>query len=488
MNRKSIFPTLALILLFISVSYGEDYPSARHAAGLAISSHRYSEALTIINPLLKSHPQDPSLWTLRGLALDGMGRLKESLGSFDQALSIDKTFAPALEGASQTAYLHADPKASQYVQRLLAIAPGNEVANAMAGALAYLSHDCNQSVGYFERSGGTVYQDQNALGEFADCLLKKQEVSHAVDILSKGLQQHPDSIQLKYNLAVAELQNHNPDEAIKVLAPLVAEKDSELLNLLAYAYTQAKQPDEAFHALERAIEVSPHDESNYLDLAILCLEHYQEKRSVMAATAGIENASKTSDLLLIRGVAYAQLAEYDKAESDFVAAAKIEPDQPHSTIAMSLLYSDRNQWDKEKTLLKNQLKITPNDAVTNYLLADLIVRSGVEPGQPEFNEALADLTRSLAAKPDSAEAQILMGNLLEQQNDLSGSLDHFQLALKLEPDNRAALDRDFLILRRLHRNSEAEEVLVRLKSTLNNELKQENASTQVRINSQPSQN
>ncbi|HZY74339.1 MAG TPA: tetratricopeptide repeat protein [Edaphobacter sp.] len=489
MSRISIFPALVLtFFLLAALSYGEDYSSARRAAGLAISSHQNRKALTLLAPLLKLHPQDPSLWTLRGLALDGIGRTGESLSSFDRALSIDKNFAPALEGASQIAYLHGDPRALRYVQQLLVIAPENEVANAMAGALSYLSHDCGHSAEYFKRSGDAVYRDQHALSEFADCLLKEQDVGHAVQVLSRGVQQHPDSVQLKYNLAVAQLQNRAPDEAIKILAPLSAEKDSGLLNLLAYAYTKVNRPDDAFQTLERAIEISPDDEANYLDLAILCLEHHQENRSILAATAGIARIPQSASLLLIRGVAYAQLADYNKAESDFAAAARVEPDEPHSTIAMSLLYSDRGQLDKEKALLKSQLKVTPNDAVTNYLLADLLVRGGAKPGQPEFDQARAYLATSLAARPDSAEAQIMMGKLLEQESDLTGALDHYRAALKVDPENRSALDRDFLILRKLHRNSEAAEVLARLQSVLNSELRRERMSTQVRTSSDPSRN
>jgi tetratricopeptide (TPR) repeat protein len=105
-----------------------------------------------------------------------------------------------------------------------------------------------------------------------------------------------------------------------------------------------------------------------MDLAILCLEHQQENRSVIAATAGIAKIPKASSLFLIRGVAYAQLAAYDKAENDFAVAAQLNPNRPNSTIAMSLLYSDGNQLDKEKALLQEQLKLTPDDAVTNYLL------------------------------------------------------------------------------------------------------------------------
>jgi hypothetical protein len=82
----------------------------------------------------------------------------------------------------------------------------------------------------------------------------------------------------------------------------------------------------------------------------------------------------------------------------------------------------------------------------------------------------------------------MMGKLLEQESDLTGALDHYRAALKVDPENRSALDRDFLILRKLHRNSEAAEVLTRLQSVLNSELRRERMSTQVRTSSDPSRN
>ena len=484
---RCVFAT-AFLGLLITSARGQSDGDPVHRAAAALSSHQYDQAIQILTPRLREHPRDARLWTLRGVALDGLGQTKASLDSFDHALLIDSKFAPALEGAVQTAYLHGDPGAMRYVQRLLALSPDNTVANAMAGALAYQAHDCAHTISYFQKSGSSVDQSPNALGEFAACLLKNNEAGEAVQRLSHGVEMHPESVQLKYNLAVAELQDHNPSEAIRVLAPLATVKDSGLLNLLASAYIQANQPDDAFQTLENAIQISPEDQTNYLDLAILCLEHNQETRSVAAATAGIARVPKPAELYLIRGVAYAQLADYDKAESDFVAAAQIEPDQPHSTVAMSLLYSDRNQVDKEKALLNHQLKLTPNDAVTNYLLADLLIRSGTEPGQPAFQQALAHLATSLKSRPDSAEAQVLMGKLLEQQDKLPEALEHYNLALGAEPDNRSALDRKFVLLRKLHRNQEAAEILGHLKVVINNELKQGEGSAQVRVEPKPVQN
>jgi hypothetical protein len=57
----------------------------------------------------------------------------------------------------------------------------------------------------------------------------------------------------------------------------------------------------------------------------------------------------------------------------------------------------------------------------------------------------------------------------------------------VEPENRSALDRKFVLLRKLHRNQDAAEVLGHLKLVLNSELKQGGSANQVRVDPQPAQ-
>jgi tetratricopeptide (TPR) repeat protein len=481
MDRRLFRCLTGMILLCAAVVHGQDYSEARRAATVAVSSNQYARALDMLDPLLKAHPKDPLLWTLRGLALGATGQTKQGLGSFDQALAIDKSFLPALKGASQIAYQSGDAEASKYVDRLLAIEPHNDVANAMAAALAYQAKDCVQSIEHFERSGNEAFNNERALDEFANCLVKQSRLTQAIQVLKRGLGSHPKSTQIKYNLAVVQLRNHAPDETISLLEPLADTKDSQLLNLLASAYAKTNRPDDAFKTLERAIELNPKDGSNYLDLSVLCLEHNQEHRAMVAATAGIARIPNAASLYLIRGVAYAQLAEYGKAESDFTTAAQIDPNRPPSTIAMSMLYSDRNEIDKEKALLRQQLKATPDDAVANYLMADILVREGAEPGQPQFTEAKEDLAKSLAARPDSAEALILSGTLCQQEQNYSKALENFQRALKSEPDDPSALNHELLVFRAMHKGKEAAEVAAHLRSLLNTKLKEERPTNDVRV-------
>lgn len=475
------------VVFFISTGcavaiFPQPAPSAaRRQVASYISSRQYSAALAQVRDLLKAEPRDASLWTLQGAALEGLGRSTESLASFDHAFSLDHSYLPALEGAAQTAYLHDRPGAMHYVQRVLAVDPTNPVAHAMAGALSYIAHDCGAAIAHFQQAGGAVLGSPKASSEFSDCLLKADRTQEAIDLLSASLARNPASHQVIYNLAVAQLAAHDSSKAIETLTSVSQPQDSDFLNLLAEAYVEADRPDDAFRILNDAIRVAPEREANYLDLAILCLEHNKEDMAVQTATAGIAKVRNPASLRLMRGVAYAQLGQYQDAEKDFTEASRIEPHQTHGTIAMSLLYSDRNEVDKEKQLLLHQLRLTPRDAVTNYLLADLLIRQGASPGQPAYDQAKAYLATSLNSKPDSVEAQILMSKVLEDEGDVEDSLTHLQEALKVEPANRTALYRSFILLQKMHRKSDAGATLARLKTTLERDLKKGGAGGQIQI-------
>jgi Flp pilus assembly protein TadD len=74
-----------------------------------------------------------------------------------------------------------------------------------------------------------------------------------------------------------------------------------------------------------------------------------------------------------------------------------------------------------------------------------------------------------------------MAKFLMQEGRDAEALDHINVALKLEPGNQSALNRQFLLLRKLNRNEEAAQVLTRLKAVLNSDLRRDTEAGQMRV-------
>jgi predicted Zn-dependent protease len=454
--------------IFVSATRGDELSSQVIAGELR--SGNFQQALADSDSLLTRRPGDPMLFTLRGLALRGLGRWKEGLTSFDRAMKNSPGYLPALEGAAETAYLNKDMRAAGYLNLLLRKQPENETANAMAGALAYEHHQCKTAIRHFERSASVLVQNELGVSQYSSCLLQANRAADAVSILAQAAKIAFTSKNLQYNLAVAQLKSGQPQDALATLERLMSWSDPnpDVLNLLAAAQAAAGDLEGSVSSLRKAIQIAPAMESNYLDLAILSLEHDNPTPAFEVSNAGIANVAKPSfRLYSVRATAQAELSHYDDAEADFAKSLELQPQNPGAIAGKSLYYTRTDQPDKAVVLLKEKLRTAPKDPVLNYLLADALVRAGAEPLKPEFKEAQGALQRSLQGRPDSVEALALAGKLYIKQNDLEQASEVLNRAVKNDPENRAAMNQLLLVLRKLGRREEAAKVAEQLTALVN---------------------
>ena len=429
----------------------------------ALNEHRYGEAVQIADSALKVHPADPWLWTLRGMALEGKGETTASLNSLNKALSLDSRYVPALKAASQIAYQHHDPRAPAFLGRLLALHPDEAAAHAMAGVLDFEAQNCAGAIAHFQKSAQFVLSTETSATEYAACLLKEHSTANAVELLKRAHALFPESRNLRYDLGLAQTENGQNADALATLQP-AQDDDPGILNLRASIESAAGNLDTAFADLKRAVEMDPQVERNYLDMALLCIDHNQEQRAADALTVGIVHLPEDAGLYAVRGIAYAELSRYDEAEKDFAQARKLDPKGSFSELAHSVLYSERNQPEQVEQSLRQELQKAPDDPVINTLLASLLMHQGALPSTTEFSEAKAAVVRALKKNPRYVEALILQAEIDSDEGDLAGALNVLERAAKVEPDDRTTLNQMLLVLRKLGRKEDAMRVAQQLKN------------------------
>ena len=422
---------------------------------------------------LQSRPRDPWLWTVRGMAMAGMGRTQTSLESFDKALSIDPQYIPALKAAAQFTYRNRDQLALKYLGRLLALRPDEPAAHAMFGVLEYEAQNCAGAIPHFEQSTQLVLNNETSAAEYAACLLDAHRTADAVKVLVQARTMHPASRNLRYDLGLAQLENGRSEDALATLQP-APDDDAGIVNLRASAESATGKLDAAYADFKRAAEMNPQEERNYLDLALLCLDHGREQLAVNVATVGIAHLPSDAALYGVRGIALAELAKYDAAQEDFTRATELDPAKPLGDVARSVLYVETDQPEKAKLSLREQLKKTPGDPVANTLLANLLIHQGAAPATPEYDEARAALTRALQTDPNALEALILLGKLDIEGNDLPSAFSALERATRLDPNNRTTLNQMLLILRKLGRAQDAARIAERLTALLSEEAQKRN--------------
>jgi tetratricopeptide (TPR) repeat protein len=215
-------------------------------------------------------------------------------------------------------------------------------------------------------------------------------------------------------------------------------------------------------ALQKAIALAPGDVDNYLDLATVSLDHGAFKVGVDVLNAGLHAVRDSAPLYLERGVLEVQMEEYDDANADFRRAAALNPLQNDSSVALGISLLQENKPDESIQVVRQRLAKAPDDPTLNYLLAELLIRKGVQPGTPSFQEAKDAAQRAVRSKPDFAVAEDVLTELYLRSGEAGPAEATSRLALKSDPNDQAALYHLIVCLRQKGDRTELSQLVQRL--------------------------
>ncbi len=441
-------------------------PSTPQSVVQALQSHDNELALRLAQELARAHPTDPRAWTLEGLALQGLDRPQESLRAFKHALQIDPDNVAALEAAAQLEFQASSPEALPFLEKLLSLNPDDQTTHAMTAALAFQRKDCATTVAHYEKSPQVVANDIPALSQFGACLIHLNRADEALSAYQRIAELRPEDPDALYYLGLAQYGAHHYEDAIRTLVPLTEggpeRRRAAALNLIAAVYEDGQQTPAAVTALQKAIAIDPANSDNYLDLATLSLDHGAFKLGVDVLNAGLHAVPDSGRLYLERGVLEVQLEQYDAANADFRKAAALNPLQNYSSVALGIALLQENKLGESVRVVKQRLAKTPSDPTLNYLLAELLIRTGVKPGTPAFREAKAAAQRAVRSKPDFTLAQDVLTELYLRSGEAHLAEATARLALKSDPNDQSALYHLIVCLRGKGDQTELPQLVQRL--------------------------
>jgi len=441
--------TLALRFFLLFAQSSQDPIGA--VAG-ALRAGEFAKALEILQPALEQSPENSQLWTLQGLAYSGEGHKKEALASFRSALKISPDYLPALKGAAQLEYQAGNADALPFLEKLLELNQDDQTAHAMMAALAFKRKDCATAIAHYEKCLELVESNVPALSQFGACLFRLNRAEEALARFQRIAELRPQDSEAVYYLGLAQYQGHHNKDAIRTLLPLaedVSGKEREAaLNLIAAAYEADEQTPQAVDALQKAIALAPDSIDNYLDLATLSLNHEAFNVGIDVLNAGLRVKPDAAPLYLERGVLEVQMEKYDEANADFRRAADLSPLDNASSVALGVSLLQENKVDESLQIVRHRLAKEPDDPTLNYLLAELMIRKGVQPGTPSFQRAKAAAQRAVRTKPDLTVAQDVLTQLYLRSGETALAEKTARLALASDHDDQTALYNLIVCLRK----------------------------------------
>jgi len=386
---------------------------------------------------LRGSPRNAALWTLKGLASDGLHKPGQALKAYYSALAIDREYLPALEGAAQDEFRKHSQKAVPLLERAERLRPTDSTIQAMLGTLAYLRHDCQKAVVYFERIPAVPEWSMGTLQEYGTCLGRLEDWSRASSVLSSALDRQPTNDETRYNLAVAEFQTGQYSSVIETLNPLLQRDppDPDSLGLAAEACESLFDTPRAVDLLKKGITAYPENPEFYVAFANLSLAHSSFQVGVDVVNAGIARLPREGSLRFARGILLLEMGEYDKSARDFDLLEARDPAMPVGPAAGALAKLELHQPKEAERIARAQLANIPDDPYLNYVLAEAIRTQGVPPDSDEFRKAQTAAEKAVKLQPNFARARLVLSRLYMQSGKFDKAVTEAQEAVKLAPDN-----------------------------------------------------
>ena len=485
--RMVLLCTCASGMLGVAAFAALAQPAPAHDAELAqaVRNHRYTEAAAQARALLQADPQQAHTWFYLGLAENGLGLTTRSLDDLQHALLIDPTMLQAAEAGAEIAYRGRDPRATILLDDVLKLDPANTTAHAMLGVLLLEEPNCAAALDHFAQAGSLAASDASTTRRLGVCRAtinaEHGDFVAAERELSTLHQSSPADVRVSMALSSVLLQQRRAADAVKILAPIGSSLPPSGLALLAESQAETGDVSAAVTSYRESIARAPREENGYIDLAILSMEHQSPDVAMSVLNAALRVNPDSARLLVARGTVFAQLGKDDLAQQDFERADRLAPNSTYGTLGMGVLLREGGNLDEAEEVLEAKLKGDPKNPLLSFMLADVLVRKGASPGEPEFSRAEQLLHTALASDVNLAPAHALLGKILLKDNQPLPAVAELELAIKLQPTDRTALNQLVAAYRRLGRTADAARVSAVLETGVANERAQENDKNRIHL-------
>jgi tetratricopeptide (TPR) repeat protein len=430
-----------------------------------IRSQKYDQALQRTQAALQRTPNDVRLWTLEGVVLSIQGKKAKALSAYEKALHLSPDYPAALKGAVELLYATQEKRAEPLLERILKADPKDPTALEMLGNLEKASSHCPASVEHFSQVADAIATHPGSLEAYGYCLVETKQPERAIPVFEELAAALPEQTFPKYDLAVVLLDAKQNDRAVKTLEPLLLANpsDTDLLSLASEAYEAGGDTPKAVSLLRQAIVLNPNDANLYNAFAALCVNHESFQVGIDMINAGLARLPDDPSLHLTRGLLYAQLSNYDKAEADFNTAEHLDARQSLSSYAIDLSEMQKHRTEKDHSqnqlaAIRTQLKAHPDSALLHYLEAKILVSEGTDANSSASAEAVNAASTAVMLKPELVDARDLLAGLYTRSGKYDLAIEQCRLALQSEPTDESALYHLIIALRHAKGEDHTEEL------------------------------
>ncbi|WP_405419989.1 tetratricopeptide repeat protein [Marinobacter flavimaris] len=374
---------------------------------VAISEGKEEESAEFVRQATEIDPEHVELWLWKARLAHSDGRWTEAEQAYINALETIgqydiMTYRKFETMSALIDVLRQQGKASEafvYEEILAKSAPGTIRSNLIAAQEAFNEGDLSAAARYLEETlAQAPNHEQSAL--MLGIIRFRQGRPEEAEALLEPIAALNESEEAQKLLAATRLQLRNPDGAKEVLARIEdQDSDPQTLALVGYASLASGDKQSGEQMIERAIELSPGNNSVRLRYAGYLIQEGKTGKALEQAKAAIKNDPDLAPARMMAIQAHA-------SANDLAAARQVA-----------------EQWVKEQ----------PDNITAMVSLGNIAARSG-NPGT-----ARSAFEKAAKAEPENPAPLIALGNLALSQENRAQAASHFTKAIRLQPNSLQAL-------------------------------------------------
>ncbi len=440
---------LPLLLLCISTTAYAQQTGAVERAVELLQQADFAGAEAVLRDELRARPGDAEALGVLGVTLDQEKKYDEAGQVYQRAVALTPR-SPALLNNYGNHLMAAGRtrEARGVFQKVLALNPAHPNANTQMARLALQDKDGTAALRYLAHVGAEKILRMEALY----LLGRKQEGDALLREIGEISQLEP-RVSFSVGTALSGAGQYVKAEGYFARALEGSPAGFDVLYGLGLAAAHAGHNERAREVLMRALEQQPGNVDLLYDLAAVNAALGRDDTATeLLATALRLAPSPRPEVEKLLAHTTANLGFYADAIRSWDRYLELVPGDEEGRRERAWTRLMAGGGDAEIGELRAYVRAHPDDAVGHYEL-------GVAEGASDPADALLQLDRSLALKPDFTAARFARGFLRYRQGSTAQALGDFEFAAARDPENPTFLDRLGQTYAALGKRAEAVRVL-----------------------------
>jgi tetratricopeptide (TPR) repeat protein len=369
----------------------------------------YPKARVALRNVLKIDPKDAEAYFLYAQVEEKEKNWRNAVAGYQQVVELNPKHERALIKLGK---YYLDARAvdmiGEITDRVLAINPKHVGAHALKIAATAVSGQIDEATVKAEQLIADAPTEVDAVLLLASLYTARQHTLQALPVLQRGLDAHPNNLELLDAQAMTLVRQGQTAEAEAILQRIISLEPTVLdhrLRLVAF-FDQQKLYEKAETILREAIQIDPDSEERRLAMA----EYIAKRRGINEVETSLQQARKdlphSAKIQFALGALYEMTQRADKArttygsiQSDF----KGKPEGLEAQVKLAALNWAAGKHEAAEQQILDVLKENPRSADALLLRGKIALQRG------NGKDATQDFRSVLKDQPESAEVQLLLG-------------------------------------------------------------------------------